>query len=128
MFRRREGRRSEECRKVLPVAQVLSGILTFCPSCGYFSLSFGNLYLRLSPAELLRLGRWVAELARGQAPAMDGFRRFQLPLDPARSAVLVYSDELLELRELLSSGARFLADEAAGSLEAREIGAKAAVH
>ncbi|MFP3939874.1 MAG: DUF6686 family protein [Thermoanaerobaculia bacterium] len=128
MFRGRGNRRTEACRRVEPVARVLSGSLTFCPACRSFGLSFGNLYLRLSPAELLRLDRCVTALARGHAPAMDGFRRFQLTLEPGRSAVLVYTDELLELRELLECGARYVAKEAAEGPEAASVVPHAAVH
>ena len=110
MLRIRAGCRSDDCRKVMVVGRVLSGGLSFCTACRSFGLSFGNLYLRLTPPELLRLQGVVGGLACHHVPAMDGFRRFELPLEPARSAVLVYTDELLELRELLGSGARFLAE------------------
>ena len=110
MLRIRAACRSDNCRKVVAVGRVLAGGLSFCTACRSFGLSFGNLHLRLTPPELLRLETAVVGLARHHVPAMDGFRRFELTLEPARSAVLVYTDELLDLRELLSSGVRFLAE------------------
>lgn len=98
-----------DCSEALELARAPCGRLSYCEACRCFGLRFGNLYLRLTPVELVRLRFTVTGLACGHAPAMDGFRRFRLSLGSARSAVLVYSDELLELRDLLACGARHLA-------------------